>query len=288
MLFIPAIKKQLFDKILYFNKEDKPDGIIFDLEDSIHEDYKNEARTILLKKFLNDVRYRTQLFDKYHVFIRINAYKSKWFRDDIKIVNKIKPNFLMLSKVETEKEIEDIRKKSKVPQIFAVIETFAGIKNREKILKTLKKIDLFAIGYEDLSAELFIERPENLNSITPLSLILMESIIDARKNKITMIDAVSRKFSTHQDLNELKKECLFTANLNMSGKVAIHPNQISVINSIFDKNLLLKRARHIISEFKKIKDGSFVIKDTNKGMLDTPSCKMYSEILNLLNNGVDS
>ncbi len=40
LLFIPAIKESYFDKIADLRDNERPDGIIFDLEDSVSEQYK--------------------------------------------------------------------------------------------------------------------------------------------------------------------------------------------------------------------------------------------------------
>ncbi len=141
--------------------------------------------------------------------------------------------------------------------------------------------DLFAIGYEDLSAELLIERPADLSIENPLSKILTDCIISAREKDIIMIDAVSRKFGTPENLEQLEKECQFALSLGLTGKVAVHPSQVPIINKVFNKEVLIKKAKNILSQFKELKDGSSVIVREGKEMNDLPSYKMYKKIIEL-------
>lgn len=278
LLFVPAIKEKFYNKIFTLKGSNKPNGIIFDLEDSVDIKSKKSARDILLK-FINNSNNRNKLFGQYTTLIRINPFSSKFFKDDINLVKKIQPNILMLAKIETVDEIKIYKKIYR--QIFVVVETLKGISNLEKILQEMRNTDLFAIGYEDLSSELLMERPKNLNSLNPLSHLLLDSVITARRFNVPMIDAVSRLFKTQTDLQELKKECLYTTELGLIGKVAIHPNQVTTINKIFQqkKKKEKQRAHKIITNFDNLTDGSFVFVDENNEMIDTPSYKMAKKLL---------
>lgn len=279
LLFVPAIKERYFDKILELKDNEKPDAIIFDLEDSVNEQHKDAARKILFDRLVKDIQFRAKINNLYKIFVRANGSNTEWFSDDLNLIKKIVPDFVMLSKVEEEKEIALVRKKSMVPQLLVAIESIKGFRNREKILDKMKPKDIFVIGYEDLSAELLIDRPGNLSVENPLSKILMDCIISAREKDVVMIDATSRKFGTPDNIEQLEKECRFTLSLGLSGKVTVHPSQVSVINTVFDKEVLLKRAENVVAQFKELKDGSSVIVREGKEMNDTPSYKMYKKIL---------
>lgn len=284
MLFVPAIKERFFDKILELNDGEKPDAIIFDLEDSVDEQYKNDARKILFNRLVKDIQFRAKINSLYKIFVRANSSQTKWFSDDLNLIKEIEPDFVMLSKVEDEKELSLVKKKSKCPQLLVAIESIRGFKNREKILGQMKSKDIFVIGYEDLSGELLIERPDNLSVENPLSKILMDCIISARERGVIMIDATSRKFGTPENLEQLDKECRFTLSLGLSGKVTVHPSQIPIINTVFDKKALIKKAEKVLTQFNELKDGSSVIVREGKEMNDMPSYKMYKKMLELWNS----
>jgi citrate lyase subunit beta/citryl-CoA lyase len=282
-LFVPAVKERFFEKIMFVKGDEKPDVIIFDLEDSVHSDHKDRAREIL-KSYLHDnEEYRKEFGKKYISVIRANAFDTDWFKDDMDTINIIGPDFFGLSKVESPDEIKYLREKSNASQFFVPIETIKGFRARNDIMKELSPYDVLVLGYEDLSSELMIERPD-LDSMNPLTKIILRSIVSAREEDVIMIDAVSRKYGTPENIRELEKECLHTYyNLGMSSKVGIHPSQISVINRVFDKRPILRRGENVLGKFRNLRDGSFVITNGKNEMMDTPSYRLYSKILELWN-----
>ena len=264
------------DKAITLEGDDRPDSLVFDLEDSIDPEYKDEARKNLEKRLAPGSPYRRELDSRYPVtIVRVNHEGTPWFERDMKSVARIKPDAVMLAKVGDSHEIERVRdflKSEKcTQQLIAPIETVAGFKKRESILDALTSQDLFLIGYEDLSGELNIDRPEDLESANPITHMLMESLIEAQQRKIVMWDAVSRKFTTEENLRMLAKECYFARRIGLQGKIAIHPSQVGTINRKFNKNDLVQRARDTIARFRKKIDGTWVIKNEQGEMEDTPS-----------------
>lgn len=281
-LFVPAIKKNFFEKILTLHDLNKPDVIIFDLEDSVQSDFKSEAR-ILLIDFIK--KHSGELRKKYTICLRINKFDSSQFDDDIKIINIISPDLLMLPKVESEKEIIFIRKKFKKLDLVVLIETIDGMYNLEGITSKMIARDILAVGPEDFSAQLLMERP-NYYEPSPLWYFYSECVLRARKNNLILLDGPSRKY-TEKNLDEFEKECKFSVKFGFDCKMAIHPNQIFLINKMFDKTNKLKSAEKILKYFNELRDGLNVISN-NEEMLDAPSYKMYKKILNFWNNETKS
>lgn len=277
-LMLPAIKEQFLLKLLTLKGKNKPDAVIFDLEDSISPNHKGEARETLKKYLIDDKSFRDTIFSNYVVWIRVNRFDTPYYKEDLKLVSKIKPHFILLAKVETTKEIDMIRAAIKGVQLCTPIETIKGYENREQILKHLNWFDCFCIGYEDLSSELLIERPDRLDQINPLSLIINNSLISARKYNRVIVDAVCRKFGTKKNLKNLEDECQLASNIGFSSKIAIHPSQIAIINKHFDKKNLLEKADKILKSFNKLNDGTSVVTTEDKQMLDTPSVRMYKRV----------
>jgi citrate lyase beta subunit len=284
-LVVPSIREELFGKIIKLCGEEKPDVIIFDLEDSVHPDFKSKARSILKQYLLEDRKYREEFSGRYFGAVRVNPYGSAHVADDMEIFNELGLEFLGLTKIESPKEVRFFRENSTARQFILPIETIEGFRNRESIMRNMEWYDVLLLGYEDLSSELMIDRPENLNSPNPVINMILETIISAKEMGITMIDAVSRKYGTPENLKALHDECLYTAGLGLSGKVAIHPSQVHVINSVFDKKRLLEKAEAILGKFEKLNDGSFVVAEDNKEMMDRPSYKFFSKVIELWNRG---
>ena len=271
--FIPAHKTTFFDYIIKEAKT-KPDALVFDLEDSVKPEAKDIARENLVKIFENN----KEVLKNYFIIIRGNKEASEYYDKDIKVLKKLNPDAILLAKVEDKKEIKHARKVFKDKPIIVAIETIKGVENREQIIGCLQKDDVVVVGYEDLSAELMIERPKELSSVNPLTSLLFEVFKTARKYKIKIFDAVCRYYK-EEDLKILENECEFTLALRFSGKFSIHPNQISLINAYFDKKKIMDFAADVVSKFNDVKDGTAVIVKDNQ-MMDTPSLKLYKRYKN--------
>jgi len=272
LLFIPALKAKDYSQNL--NRYNL-DGIIYDLEDSISFSHKKLARETLRSYLKENTPHN-------NIFIRINSVKDTNYDSDWQLVLEVKPNGILLPKVETLEDIQDVEKKikdykklnGKDLSLFVAIETLRGYYNREEILGEAEKIDLFAVGYEDMSYSLGIDRPE-LFAPNPLNQILLNCIISAKMHNVPMIDAVSRKFKS-TDLDALRKETEYGKSVGLFGKVAIHPNQINIINEVYRIDRLVDKSKQKIREFQK-KDGISVIVNENGEMEDVPSLKLASE-----------
>ncbi len=281
ILFIPGIETKFFQKVLTLKGKSKPNGLLFDLEDSIHPNYKQKARDNLSALFKN-TKYGEQIRKNYFIGIRTNALSSKWFEDDAKLIRNIQPHYVMIPKVEDPSQISFARKKTGVDQIFVIIETLKGLYRKEEILRSMKDTDILGLGYEDLAADLLIERP-SLHTLNPMSFIILDCLIAARRNNVVMLDAISRYFK-EEDLEKFKQECVLTASWGLSGKSCMHPNQIAITNEIYGNRMqeLLSYGDSILHQFESLKGGSFVIVNKKKEMMDTPSFRMYERLFQLM------
>lgn len=267
LMFVPAVKVAKFGA----NAESlEVDGVIYDLEDSVAESAKDTARSALRNHFPVRSNVRT--------YLRINSFSTKHWAEDIRLAKEIKPDVIMLSKAES---IEELRLLDETFQgccdYFLVIETLRGFRTRADILTCSPRIKLFAIGYEDFCSECEIERPP-LDAPTPLHHILMESLITAKEFRIPMMDAVSRKFHP-SDFAELRREAEYGFKIGLCGKLAIHPNQVSIINNSYDDTLLRNRMERLTKSFSAVADGSAAILNEFGEMEDMPSLRLARKVL---------
>ncbi len=112
--FIPA------DKISYYSKVNTlpVDYFIFDLEDAVSKNNKSLARR-LLYAFLN--KNKSENF-----FVRINQLNSVFYKDDIKLINKIGNLNIIVPKCETKNDIFSVKKETGVSLVLPLIESFKG------------------------------------------------------------------------------------------------------------------------------------------------------------------
>ncbi len=271
LLIVPAVKVERYARSLCSYDID---GVIFDLEDSVAPEYKSKARN-LLEQYL--VGNRPTHLD---IYIRPNSVGTPYHESDMEMLGRVEPDVLAVSKLEQVSEVQQLltwlddyeTRTGKQISLFPAIETLVGYQNRDEILSACKeRAFLFTLGYEDLSAELGIDRP-NLSKPNPLTSILMELVISAKSHGIPMIDSVCRKFQQN-DLAGLLEEVEFGKSIGLYGKLAIHPNQIDIINTAYNKADLLEQQRRVVTAFSRLDDGSSVIVNEQGEIEDTPSLK---------------
>lgn len=267
-LFVPAINKKFFDKLEQLNC----DVVIFDLEDSVLDDCKDEAR-----KNLNELDFK-KLKDK-EIAIRINSVRSPFFKKECKLVNEKDPDFLVLPKVRDEDDIKILEKKIEPEiQFVPIIETIKGYYNREKILTASSRIKTFAFGAEDFSADTEINKGE-LQKNPLLVNVICDLLLIAKEKNLWFIDCVFTGYETEDHLQKLKKEALFTRRLGAEGKLVIHPSQIDIVNEVYSiTQQEIEEAEAFIQKFNSLKDGCAVVA-TDYYMQDIPSYKKYSKLL---------
>lgn len=273
--FAPAIKLGRFAPRL----EQMSDcELLFDLEDSVAEKYKDEARELLVK-WIKRLPRRTV----WHV--RVNSVRSKWFDDDCAALSDIAPDRILLPKAESVDEVKLLagvaseleRSRGRPVTLFVAIESIEGYFRHKEILTASDRIALCTVGYEDLSAELGIERPQ-LWETGPLNEIINNVLISAKYLGIPFFDATSRVFQADR-LNELVQEVEFGKRIGCSGKVSIHPSQISIINRIYDDKQVLKSSARTVELFEHLEDGSAVIVNDKGEMEDNPSLRRATSIM---------
>ena len=251
LLFLPALNPNCYEKAI----SGEADSIIFDLEDSISISGKGIARENLSKFFPRDYKGKKELI------IRINNTRSDFYKEDLNLVLKLKPNTICLPKVEDPKEIKDLEnilKKCKSfdkgpIEVLVIIETSKGYLNAREILSSSKIINGTLLGVEDLVSQFKIKR-KKLWEMPLISHMIAELAVIAAGCKVNYFGPVVRGYKNKKQKKILKQESLYMRNLKAVGMGAIHPNQLKIINKIFTdlpENFETKEIRKKLDEAEK-------------------------------------
>lgn len=268
-LCLPTLKSNLHEIILSLN----PDILHLDLEDSILESRKQEARDVI----------RALDLKKYHkpFAVRINALSSSHGLDDLQFIKKYKPNIdiLILPKVECNRDVEIVGDNLSAHynnlKIFAVIESLKGLKNIENICTNGRHLSGLIFGAADMFCEIGSGMYRNNKS---LDFIRYEIAKAAHATKLVAIDSPCFKLA-NQD--SLKSELDYAKELGYSGKIAIHPNQVDMINSVFEYSKEeIEIANSIANE---IDFNIAAVQKINGYMVGPPFRKMAKKILETSN-----
>lgn len=228
LLFVPSTEKML-SKI----ENCKADAVIVDLEDAILAEDKDNS-LYRLEVFLKGYSYKTDLF------VRINPTRAKKETD---VLNKYAVKGYMLPKTETAADVELFAKSAGDKHIIALIESAMGIVNAEEIIRN-DNVSMAAFGAEDYTTQCGIENKSEF-LVYPKSKLIAVSKAYSKP----VIDTISLEIC---NIDSYTKEAESSKNFGFDGKLAIHPMQVDVINSVFCENI--EYYKYIVAEYEKKKE----------------------------------
>lgn len=224
-LYLPGAKPRVLEKA----KSLAADTLIFDLEDSVLPEQKNEARTAVAEAIAAGG------YGSRELIVRINGADTSWHTDDIAMAASSGAHGLLVPKVETADDIAQLSAaldRAGAPADFAL---WAMVET-PRILLELGSISAAApgtrlgalvMGTNDLAKALQARNtPDRAAFQTALSL----TVAAARAGGLLAIDTV---YNDYSDEVGLRVECDQGRILGFDGKTLIHPAQIAAANEIF-------------------------------------------------------
>ena len=236
-LYMPSSNARALEKA----KTLASDVIIFDLEDAVAPEAKNEAR-IQLAEALTGGGYGNR-----ECVVRVNAIDTPWGADDLDMVRALKPDAVLIPKVSRPQDIENIQSLcASDTQIWIMIETPEAIFNLSALAACAATSNLtcFIMGTNDLLKDM---QARALPARDNLQAALSLSVLAARQHGLMVLDGV---FNDIEDQEGLAAECRQGLAFGFDGKTLIHPSQLSVANEIFAPSAdEVSQARAVIAAF---------------------------------------
>jgi citrate lyase subunit beta/citryl-CoA lyase len=244
VLYVPAGNPKALAKVASL----ACDGVIIDLEDAVAPEAKRAAREAM-RDFLAQGR-----ADGREIVVRINPLASEWGTEDLLAARAVKPDAILLPKVEGPRDIleaNDALDDTDAPAglaLWAMIETPRALLNLGAIADLGRdpaaRLACFVAGTNDLAKETGVR-------VTPdrryLSAWLLQIVAAARAGGIDALDGVSNDF---RDLDAFARECAEARNMGFDGKTLIHPAQIGPANRAFSPSEdEIAEARAILAAF---------------------------------------
>lgn len=278
LLSVPSINSRALAKVQHLDC----DGVIFDLEDSVAPDMKDEARRNLVSLFEE-----TRLKER-EAIIRINPLSSTAGLADIAAVVECRPNAVLVPKVEKPAdihEVTDFLAKAYVPEamtIWAMIETPKGVLNASAIAEAShmqgSRLGGFIVGLNDLRKETRIPHQPGRHTLMPW---LMQIVLAARAYGLEVIDSVCNDF---RDLDAFAEECEQGRAMGFDGKMLIHPAQIDAANRAFAPTRAeLTEAQNIIAAFAKPESVGLNVINDNGRMIERLHVSEAERLVALMN-----
>ncbi len=224
------------------------DAAIFDLEDAVAPERKDEAREALRGHFRSHPKPGKERV------IRINGLDTPWGTEDLLAARACLPDAILIPKVERTADLRavaDALAETDVPEtlrLWAMIETPLAIMNLGAIAMSDAapdvKPDCFVVGTNDLFAAAGLAAQGAREHGHGW---LMQVILAARAGAIDVLDGVYNDFS---DAAGFAAQCEQAVAMGFDGKTLIHPGQIAAANAAFAPDpASISRAQAIVAAY---------------------------------------
>ncbi len=220
VLFSPGDQPALLRKA----PETGADVVVFDLEDGVSPTKKVEARDAV----------RTvckAITPGCECCVRINPLDSGG-RADIDSLTDVAESIdsVMLPKVTDTRQIEHCRETLTAAglsqPILALLETPGGVLDASAIAAE-ESVDCLLLGAEDLAAAIGATRTDRGEEVSYARQRVVLAAASAG------VDAIDTLVTTFEDTEQLRRDSRQALKFGFDGKMAIHPDQVTVINEAF-------------------------------------------------------
>ncbi len=280
LLFVPGDSEKKLEKGFGAGA----DVVIVDLEDSVAPQNKAEAREIAAR-FIVGNRHQTSAA----IYVRVNDLSTGLTDDDLAALVAAKPDGIMLPKSNSGQDVQQLSAKLRVHEaehglpdgaikILPIItETAAGVLAAATYAGASARLAGLTWGAEDLSAAIGARaaRDENGRYTDVFRLARMMTILAASAAEVAAIDTV---FPAFRDMAAFEAECTEAERDGFTGKMAIHPAQVPVINAAFTPSAeAVQRSQAIVAAFEAAGNPGVVGIDGK--MYDRPHLKLAERLL---------
>lgn len=253
LLFVPADSGPKLDKAMASGA----DAVIIDLEDSISPERKAHARAACLD-YLKDATAKTA---RPRILVRINGLDTGMTDADLDAIVAGRPDAVLFPKAEggaslvqldaklTAREAVAGMPEGAIKVLAQNVESALGLFLAGTFRDSSKRLIGMTWGPEDLSAELGAEANRDDNGILtePYRLARSICLFGAAAAKVPAIETIYPDF---RNAEGLRRETADARRDGFTGRLAIHPAQVAVINEVFTPSPeQIEKAKAVIAAF---------------------------------------
>ena len=227
-IFVPGNRENMLERAKSF----KADVIMVDLEDSVPPGEKVSAR-YMAKDWVPSLSREGQ-----RVMVRVNSLDTGLTRSELETL--VSPDLygISLGKVESVWNIRDVDRMLHAieplagvepgsTKVVAWAETASALVDARDIATSSQRVIALAFGAEDFTNDMGIERSDSGDEVqVPRSLVP----VAARAANVASLDS---PFVAFQDPEALRADAQKARQMGFTGKHAIHPAQLDIINEVF-------------------------------------------------------
>jgi citrate lyase subunit beta/citryl-CoA lyase len=268
LLFVPGDRPDQMQKALLC----PADALILDLEDSVSAQNKRSAREHSAA-FLRAAQRPTPLF------VRINSLGSGLASDDLAAILAAKPDGIMLPKAQGAGAIRELGKL--LPDTLRILpiatETPSAVFQLAEYASVANRLLGLTWGVEDLSAAIGARSARGADGAftPPFEMLRALVLFAAHSAQVPAIETVYKAFRDHAGLTAYLARA---AHDGFTGMLAIHPDQVPIINAAFTPSPdAVAKAQRIVAAFRANPGAGVVSLDGI--MLDAPHLKAAENII---------
>jgi citrate lyase subunit beta/citryl-CoA lyase len=260
------------------------DAVILDLEDSVVSSNKEGARK-------NVASWLASERDKTERFVRINPITMRTGREDLESIVECDLDGIVLPKVTS---LDDVKladsiisayEKKRGPcsvgrtKLILIGAESAGTVFNSMSISNNDRVDGLTWGVEDFFASIGSrsKRDSQGQYLEVFKYVRSICLISAVSANVQPIDAVFSDIANHKKLAE---ECKYSAQMGFTGKLTVHPSQISIVNESFSpSDVEVKNAAELVAAFaENMREGKMAFLYRGK-MVDAPHLERAQNIL---------
>ncbi len=245
----------------------RPDGIILDLEDSVHPDEKDTARLVVRNAL------RCVDFMGAERMVRINQLPVGF--EDLKAVVPEGPDLILIPKVERAEQVAEVDERIRGIRaqggdghaiwLMPILESALGIENAFVIAQAAETVVALTIGLEDYTADLGVRKTQEGPESAWARMRLVNA---ARAASLQAIDSVYGDVGNVAGLLEWAHR---SRALGFEGMGCIHPRQIEPIHEAFAPTVdEIEKAQKIVAAFDEAQSKGLGVVRLGTKMIDPP------------------
>ena len=275
IIFVPGNRANMLERARSF----QADVVMVDLEDSVPPGEKTTARD-MAKEWVPILRREGQ-----RVMVRVNSLDTGLTRTELEAI--VSPDLygISLGKVDSTWNIRDVDRilSSIEPQagvepgsikIVPWVETASAMVDARDIGAASARVIALAFGAEDFTNDMGIERSDTGEEVqVPRSMVP----VAARAANVASLDS---PFVLFQDPDALRADAKRARQMGYTGKFAIHPSQIDIINETFSPSPEeITYARQVMDAWEQAEAEGRGSLSIDGRMVDVPVVKRAQNLL---------
>lgn len=280
-LFVPGDSARKLERA----RTSGADVLILDLEDSVAESPKADARERVCAFLAN----ACALPRTFRAFVRVNGLSAHDAHRELEAAMRARPDGILLAKSASGADV------TRLDAVLTVLEAETGLPDLSTKIAAIatesagalfglgtyrdasQRLTGLAWGGEDLSADLGSTATRDADGVLtdPCRLARSLCLAGAVAAGVQPIDTV---FTDFRDLDGLTREAAAAARDGFTGKLAIHPDQVPIINAAFTPSeRAVAEAQRVLEAFKKAPGADVVTIDSRT--VDRPHLDRASRLL---------